>query len=40
MGPQGLVGIENRLMALSDAIGRRFFLQGAETIRAAGMTLA
>ena len=40
MSPQGLVGIENRLMALSDAIGRRFFLQGSETIRAAGMTLA
>ena len=40
MSPQGLVGIENRLMALSDAIGRRFFLQGAETLRAAGMTLA
>ena len=34
------MGIENRLLALSDAIGRRFFLQDNETIRAAGMTLA
>ena len=40
LSPRGLLGIENRLMALSDAIGRRFFLQGAETIRAPGMTLA
>jgi uncharacterized circularly permuted ATP-grasp superfamily protein/uncharacterized alpha-E superfamily protein len=31
---------EQRLYALSDAIGRRFFLQENETIRAAGMTLA
>ena len=40
LSPKTLLGIENRLMALSDAIGRRFFLQGAETIRAPGMTLA
>lgn len=35
-----VVAIENRLLALSEAISRRFFLQGGETIRAAGMTLA
>ncbi|WP_294392108.1 circularly permuted type 2 ATP-grasp protein [uncultured Sphingomonas sp.] len=35
-----LLGIENRLMALSDAIAARFFLQGAETVRAPGMVLA
>ena len=40
MSSLALVGIENRLMALSDAIGRRFFLQGAETIRAAALTIA
>jgi hypothetical protein len=32
--------IEKRLLVLSEAIGRRFFLQGSETIRASGMTLA
>ncbi|TVV74403.1 circularly permuted type 2 ATP-grasp protein [Sphingomonas solaris] len=40
LGTNAVMGIENRLMALSDAIGRRFFLQDNETIRAAGMTLA
>jgi uncharacterized alpha-E superfamily protein len=40
LSPKTMLGIENRLMALSDAIGRRFFLQGAETVRAPGMTLA
>ena len=40
LGSNAVVGIENRLLALSDAIGRRFFLQDNETIRAAGMTLA
>ncbi|UAK26429.1 circularly permuted type 2 ATP-grasp protein [Sphingomonas nostoxanthinifaciens] len=35
-----LLGCENRLMALSEAIATRFFLQGAETVRAPGMTLA
>jgi uncharacterized alpha-E superfamily protein len=40
MARTALLSIENKLMALSDAIGRRYFLQGAETIRAAGMTLA
>lgn len=33
-------GIENRLMGLSDAIGRRFFLRGGEPLRASGLTLA
>jgi len=31
---------ERRLYGLSDAIARRYFLQGAEPLRAAGMTLA
>jgi uncharacterized alpha-E superfamily protein len=35
-----LQAIENRLLALSDAISRRFFLRGAETLRAPGFTLA
>jgi uncharacterized circularly permuted ATP-grasp superfamily protein/uncharacterized alpha-E superfamily protein len=32
--------IENRLLALSDAIARRFFLRGSEALRAPGLTLA
>jgi len=40
LSPATLLGLENRLMALSDAIAARFFLQGAETVRAPGMTLA
>lgn len=32
--------VEARLAALSNAIARRFFLQGAEPLRAAGLTLA
>ncbi|WP_420139718.1 circularly permuted type 2 ATP-grasp protein [Sphingomonas sp.] len=40
LSPATLLGIENRLAALSDAIAARFFLQGAETVRAAAMTLA
>jgi uncharacterized circularly permuted ATP-grasp superfamily protein/uncharacterized alpha-E superfamily protein len=32
--------IEKRLYDLSDAVARRYFLQGAEPLRAAGMTLA
>ncbi|MET0271189.1 MAG: alpha-E domain-containing protein, partial [Sphingomonas sp.] len=40
LGANAVMGIENRLLALSDAIGRRFFLQENETLRAAGMTLA
>jgi len=33
-------GIENRLFALSDAVGNRFFLRSGAPLRAAGMTLA
>jgi uncharacterized circularly permuted ATP-grasp superfamily protein/uncharacterized alpha-E superfamily protein len=40
LGTDAVMAIENRLLGLSEAIGRRFFLQGSETIRAAGMTLA
>jgi uncharacterized circularly permuted ATP-grasp superfamily protein/uncharacterized alpha-E superfamily protein len=40
LGAQAVLGIENRLLALSEAISRRFFLHGSETLRAAGMTLA
>ncbi|MDB5662302.1 MAG: hypothetical protein JWN59_640 [Sphingomonas bacterium] len=40
LGAAAVAPIENRLFALSDAISRRFFLQGNETIRSAGMTLA
>ena len=40
LSPATLLGLENRLMALSDAIAARFFLQGAETVRAPGMILA
>ena len=40
LGANAVMGIENRLLTLSDAIGRRFFLQDNETLRAAGMTLA
>jgi len=40
LSPKTMLGIENRLMGVSDAIGRRFFLQDAETVRAPGMTLA
>ena len=40
LSPAALVGVENRLMALSEAVAARFFLQGAETVRATGMTLA
>eukprot|EP01035_Chromulina_nebulosa_P039223 gene39224-53026_t len=32
--------IERKLYALSDAIARRYFLQGAEPLRAGGLTLA
>ena len=35
-----LLGIENSLLALADAIARRYFLRGDEPVRAAGMTLA
>lgn len=40
LGPDSVMAIEKRLLVLSEAIGRRFFLQGSETIRASGMTLA
>ena len=40
LSPATLLGLENRLMALSDALAARYFLQGAETVRAPGMTLA
>jgi len=32
--------VERRLFQLSEAIARRYFLQGAEPLRAAGMVLA
>lgn len=35
-----LEGIEQRLTGISDAISRRFFLQGSEPLRAHGLTLA
>ncbi len=35
-----LLGIENGLLTLADAIARRYFLRGDEPVRAAGMTLA
>ena len=35
-----LGGVERRLAALSDAIARRYFLHGAEPLRAGGLTLA
>jgi len=31
---------EHRLFRLSEAIARRYFLQGAEPLRASGLTLA
>ena len=34
------VQLEQKLLGLSDLIGRRFFLHGGETLRAAGFTLA
>ena len=32
--------VERRLGSLSDAIARRYFLQGSEPLRAGGLTLA
>ncbi|OHT19171.1 circularly permuted type 2 ATP-grasp protein [Edaphosphingomonas haloaromaticamans] len=40
LGPNAVMALENRLLTLSDAIGRRYFLQGSETLRASGMILA
>ncbi len=37
---KAVLGIENMLGELSNAISARFFLQGSETLRMAGMTLA
>jgi uncharacterized alpha-E superfamily protein len=37
---QRLVEVERRLGRLSEAISRRYFLQGAEPLRAGGLTLA
>lgn len=36
---QAVAAMESRLLALSDAIGRRYFLHGSETLRAPGMVL-
>ncbi len=38
LGAQALDDIESRLLALSDAVTARYFLQGADVERAAGMT--
>ena len=40
LGEGQLLGIENGLLSLADAIARRYFLRGDEPVRAAGMTLA
>lgn len=40
LGSNAVMAMENRLLALSEAIGRRYFLQGSETLRASGMILA
>jgi uncharacterized circularly permuted ATP-grasp superfamily protein/uncharacterized alpha-E superfamily protein len=37
MGDHDVQGIENRLLALSDAIAHRFFLRGAEPMRASAL---
>jgi uncharacterized alpha-E superfamily protein len=37
---RGLGEIDRRLSVLSDAIARRYFLHGAEPLRASGLTLA
>ncbi len=36
MSVEAMLGIENRLYALSDAIGTRYFLQGSEAVRSTG----
>lgn len=36
MSVEAMLGIENRLYALSDAIGARYFLQGGEAVRSTG----
>ncbi|RZM05214.1 MAG: hypothetical protein EOP68_18635, partial [Sphingomonas sp.] len=40
LDPDMLGDIERRLATLSDAIARRYFLQGAEPLRASELTLA
>ena len=40
LDPDTLGDIERRLASLSDQIARRYFLQGAEPLRAGGLTLA
>ncbi len=40
LDPDLLGDVERRLLTLSDAIARRYFLQGAEPLRAPGLTLA
>jgi len=40
LDPAKILGIENMLSELSNAVGSRFFLQGSEGLRMAGMTLA
>jgi uncharacterized circularly permuted ATP-grasp superfamily protein/uncharacterized alpha-E superfamily protein len=39
LSPASLLSVENRLMALSDSIAARFFVHGAEKVRAPGMVL-
>ena len=40
LDPETLLEVENRLFRLSEAVARRYFLQGAEPLRASGLTLA
>ena len=40
LDPQMMLGLENMLSELSNAISARFFLQGSEGLRMSGMTLA
>ncbi|KQN91212.1 hypothetical protein ASE95_12930 [Sphingomonas sp. Leaf231] len=40
LDPETLIEVDRRLFRLSEAIARRYFLQGAEPLRASGLTLA
>ncbi len=40
LGAETLLRIEARLVTLAEEVARRYFLQGAEPLRAAGLTLA
>ncbi len=40
LGDHAVQSLENRLLAISDAIAKRFFLRGGEPLRAQGLTLA